>query len=85
VSDVFVNVLTALSALDYEQVGHPVYFCFGPRNVKNDSVSVRVSKCPVRPMWSIVLHDTGSTATRRMASRSNRKWSICNKCQISVL
>ena len=33
------------------------------------------SKCPVRMIWSILLHDYGSTTTR-MTSRSSRKWSI---------
>jgi len=47
VSTIFVYVLTAPSSQDCAQVGHPVYSCFGPRNVKNDPGSCTVSKCPV--------------------------------------
>jgi hypothetical protein len=42
VSNVFVNILTALSAQDCEQVGQLVYFCFGSRNVKKGPGSCTV-------------------------------------------
>jgi len=74
ISNFVLNVsVNVLSAQENAQLGQPDYFGFGPRNVKNDPVSVCVSKCPVRPMWSIVLHDNGSTTTRRMTSRFSRK------------